>query len=223
MDMNTRVAVVPSDKLIVVGTSFLKFDFTVIPGHEHLHALQWVNGSGHLEFDDDYNQPISGEQIYKEEVQPYVDLWQAETDRLAAKKAAEEAIYNNLENTLSRALTKLDQDLEKAKTSKTAHLTSSVGFVINANETASTNIDGLIKLLTASGQSTVAFMAFDNTAHEVTLDQLKTMQIEVLSRGPALYQKKWAIRSKLEACTTSDCINAITWDEDLNLTSTTEA
>ena len=87
------VIVVPEDKLIIVDGTPLTLDFTYPSG---LHAIQWDGQQGHIEWDDDYNWPLSADDAtaYDDEVAPYVALWQAEKVRLeqeAAARAAEKA------------------------------------------------------------------------------------------------------------------------------------
>lgn len=81
-----QVTVVPADHLIIVDGAALVFTY-VAP--ENLHALQWRGGTGHTEWTDGPNQPLTAED-YDEQVAPFVKLWQAEKARLE-KKAAEEA------------------------------------------------------------------------------------------------------------------------------------
>ena len=78
---------------------------------------------------------------------------------------------------------------------------SSVGFTIDATERSKRDIDGLIDLLEATKTETVSFCAADNTFHEVTLDDLKTMKLEVIKYGQELYQKKWAYREMINNAT----------------------
>ncbi len=84
------VIVVPEDKLIIVDGTPLTLDFTYPSG---LHAIQWDGQQGHIEWDDDYNWPISADDAtaYDDEVAPYVALWQAEKERLEREEAAAEA------------------------------------------------------------------------------------------------------------------------------------
>ncbi len=87
------VIVVPENKLIIVDGMPLTLDFTYPSG---LHAIQWDGQQGHIEWDDDYNWPLSADDAtaYDDEVAPYVALWQAEKVRLeqeAAARAAEKA------------------------------------------------------------------------------------------------------------------------------------
>ena len=80
------VTVVPSDSLIIVDGKALVFPFDA---PTNLHALQWRGDTGHTEWTDGPNKPLTAED-YDEQVVPYVKLWQAEKARLE-KNAAEEA------------------------------------------------------------------------------------------------------------------------------------
>ena len=149
---------------------------------------------------------------YDTDVAPYVALYQAEKARLDAEAAAAEAEYNKLENVVARKLEELNLRLEETKASSAAHITSSTGYVVNANSTAKTNVDGLITAMEAQGLSTVNFMTFDNTLTELTLAQLKTIQLELISYGNNLYVRKWSLRSQIEACTSKTEVDAIVID-----------
>ena len=80
------VTVVPSDSLIIVDGKALVFPFDA---PTNLHALQWRGDTGHTEWTDGPNKPLTAED-YDEQVVPYVKLWQAEKARLE-KSPAEEA------------------------------------------------------------------------------------------------------------------------------------
>lgn len=108
--MYSHITVVPSDKLIIVDGHALHFDF---PAPENLHALQWHEGAGHMEFTDDLNQPLAGPELYTAEVAPYVTLWEAEKARLEAEAAAAETArleaYNSPEARADRVRAERDR------------------------------------------------------------------------------------------------------------------
>lgn len=208
MDDITDVTVVPVDNVILVNNVPLQFDYKPIEGHEQVHAIQWHDGKGAIEFSDYTGRDAD----YETDVAPYVALWEAEKARLDAEAAAKKAEYNRLENVVARKLDELNAKLEETKTSSAAHITSSTGYVVNANTTAKQNIDGLITAMTAQNLSTVNFMTFDNTLAELTLEQLKTLQLELISYGNNLYAKKWSLRAQIEACTTKEEVDAIVID-----------
>ena len=85
--MKQHVIVVPSDRLIIVDGVPLQFDF---PVPENLHAVQWHNGTGEMEWTDDINHPLTSAD-YAEDVAPFVELWEAEKARIEEEAAAAEA------------------------------------------------------------------------------------------------------------------------------------
>lgn len=109
--MKQHVTVVPSDRLIVVDGVALRFDF---PAPENMHALQWHEGSGHIEWTDDINHPLTPAD-YAEDVAPFVALWEAEKARLdeeaAAAEAARIAEYNSPEARAARVRAERDRRL----------------------------------------------------------------------------------------------------------------
>ena len=81
------VTVVPSDNLIIVDGAALVFPFDA---PTNLHALQWRGDTGHTEWTDGPNKPLTAED-YDEQVVPYVKLWQDEKARLEQAAAEAEA------------------------------------------------------------------------------------------------------------------------------------
>lgn len=79
-----------------------------------------------------------------------------------------------------------------------AHIMSSVGFDIDANEKANRDIEGLIKVMKADKTETELFRDYNNEFHAVTLEQLETMQIEVIRNGQYIYKQKWQFCIELE-------------------------
>ncbi|WP_462370383.1 DUF4376 domain-containing protein [Oxalobacter formigenes] len=115
------------------------------------------------------------------------------------------------EQTLEEAKSEKLAELNAAftSTSETAHCLSSAGFEINADETANRNIASLIVAMEATGAETVPFCLYDNTFQNVTLAQLKTMQLDVIAHAQALYAQKWALREAIHAAETLEELNAI--------------
>lgn len=85
--MYQHVTVVPSDRTILVDGEALRFDFSAPEG---LLALQWHEGSGHMELRGQDNVTLDGED-YAEKVAPFAALWEAEKARLEAEAEAAEA------------------------------------------------------------------------------------------------------------------------------------
>ena len=104
------VTVVPADNLIIVNGEAIVLPFDA---PTNLHALQWRGDTGHTEWTDGPNRPLTAED-YDEQVAPFVKLWQDEKDRLAAEAAAAEAEYNSLENVKLRKLAAIDAQTSSA-------------------------------------------------------------------------------------------------------------
>ncbi len=206
--MEEHVTVIPGDGVISVNGIPMQFKFPPVAGHEKVHAIQWHYGSGTLELDGFTGEPLTAAD-YDRAVAPYVQFWTTEKARREAEKAAQEAEYNRIENVKARKLAELNRAMEEANVSSSVSIKSSVGYTVNANTTAKQNVDGLITAMTATGRDTVSFMTFDNQLVELTLEQLKAIQLELISYGNNLYARKWALRSQIEACATKKEVDAI--------------
>lgn len=206
--MEEHVTVIPGDGVISVGGVPMQFKFPPVAGHEKVHAIQWHEGSGTLELDGFTGEPLTAAD-YDRAVAPYVQFWETEKAKREAEKAEQETEYNRLENVKARKLAELNRAMEEAKVSSSVSIQSSTGYTVNANTTAKQNVDGLITAMTATGREVVGFMTYDNQLINMTLEQLKTIQLELISYGNNLYARKWALRSQIEACETKYEVDAI--------------
>ena len=82
--MKQHVTVVPSDRLVIIDGEALRFDFKAPEG---VHAIQWHDGSGHVEWTGKNNTDLK-ETDYEAQVTPFVTLWEAEKARLMAEAEA---------------------------------------------------------------------------------------------------------------------------------------
>lgn len=89
---------------------------------------------------------------------------------------------------------------------------SAVGVKIDATRRSNDDITGLIKRMEYSGDATTSFCAADNSMLDVSLTDLKTMQLEVVGLGQAIYARKWQLRAAIEAAQTKDELDAIKID-----------
>lgn len=93
-----------------------------------------------------------------------------------------------------------------------AVVTSSLGFVADSDVRAVTDVSGLITVAEATpeeSRSAVAFMDHENQAHMLSLEQLKTLQLEIIQNGQSAYQQKWALRTAIESAEDAEALNAI--------------
>lgn len=87
-------------------------------------------------------------------------------------------------------------------------ISSSLRFKANADLRSQNNINGLI----AAGQEPVAYVDSQNAVHSLTLAQLSTLLTECIENGQYLYQQKWTYRAQINACTTKEELEAITFE-----------
>lgn len=193
-------------KTINVNDEELSFDFEVPEGFSNYQSLSWRknnpnpnNPDGIIIFQKEGEtlHLEATEENYNTYFKYYVDLWQAEKDRLAA----EEVYFPKRQQT---ALENLNADFETVK--ERAHLKSSLGFEIDANSTAKENVQGLIEEV---GTGTVQFCDYYNQFHELNKAQLETLKSEINQNGQALYAQKWQYRTAIEACTDNEELDAV--------------
>lgn len=194
--MKEHVTVIPSDKTIIVDGIALPCDFEAPSG---LHALQWHNGEGELEIIENGRMTNQAIASYTSEVKPYVDIWQTKYDEINTPYVP------TLEEAKEAKLAELTSAFDTA--AQNAHIMSSVGFEIDANEVANRNIEGLV--LVMSDTDTTMFCDYNNEFHEVTKAQLETMRKEIVVNSQRLYQIKWTYRTQIEAAATVDELDAI--------------
>ncbi len=124
----------------------------------------------------------------------------------------ENAVPKTLEDLKELRLEELVEIFNGWMDSPDASIQSSTGYVVNANNTAKKNVDGLITAMESTGVETITFMCFDNNPAQLTLQQLKTIQLELIQRGSALYARKWFYRSQIESAQTMEEVNSIEFD-----------
>lgn len=93
-----------------------------------------------------------------------------------------------------------------------AVVTSSLAFVADSDARAMMDVSGLVTTLEAQpaeSRSTVAFMDANNQPHLLSLEQLKTVQLEIVQNGQSAYQQKWTLRTAIEQASTKEELDAI--------------
>lgn len=113
--------------------------------------------------------------------------------------------------TLKEVCTKKLSELSKKhiKAEETGVIQSSLGFPVDANERANRDVSGLISQMEMTNIDKTQFCDANNDFHEVTLDNLKIMQLELIQYAQSLYATKWQLRAAIEAAKTVDELNAI--------------
>ena len=90
---------------------------------------------------------------------------------------------------------------------------STLGFRIDATRRSIDDIEGLIDLVSSGAMTApVTFRGYDNTYHNLSLDQLNTLRIEAKGRGPILYAKKWELEAAVDKALTDEEVQTIITD-----------
>lgn len=204
MNNITQLTVVPEDNIIILNNVPLVFKFEI--SDKNIHAIQFNNGSGHIEFKDDKeNEILTQESVNK--LEQYVALWEAEKARLDKLKEQADLEYNKIENVISRKLIELEVKFQEAE--EIGVISSSLGFSFTANNRALRDVESLIKEMEYTGKESDYIVAADNNMYELSASQLKTLFIELTQYGKQLYNTKWALRSKISKATTKEEVDAI--------------
>lgn len=125
----------------------------------------------------------------------YYEIVEIQTPPLPELEAYKEQRKTELE-TLHRAV------------EEEAHVLSSLGFEIDAGNTANRDVTGVVRKLTRKG-GTEIFMDYSNHPHEITLQDAETMLDEIFENAQYLYSQKWAFRNRIEECETSEELSSL--------------
>lgn len=93
--------------------------------------------------------------------------------------------------------------------SESTYCMSSLGFEIDATERANRDIRGLITVMESGAVETSQFCDYHNVFHVVSISDLQTMLVEVVSNAQQLYAQKWALREQINLSENIDDLEAI--------------
>lgn len=88
------------------------------------------------------------------------------------------------------------------------YVTSSIGgYKFNADIRSQTNMQGLIDVL--ADDATTLYKDYDNEFRTMTKADIAVLKSECLQNGQYLYQQKWTLQAKINACTSKEELDAI--------------
>lgn len=134
-----------------------------------------------------------------------------ETNARTVEKIPEKTV----EEVRSEKLAQLDSAFSSWH-SDGATMVSSLGFEADSDSRAMQDVNGLVTAAessaafvdTESGGGLI-FMDANNVGHQVSLDQLKALQLEIIQAGQAAYQEKWKLRDAIEKAKTKEELGKI--------------
>lgn len=131
------------------------------------------------------------------------------------KQVQNEELTNDLTSLEQYKHLKLNEVKEKSDSfrsqliNKEMFITSSLGFEVDADKDSQDNVTGQINLLTATKAPTIKFKDKNNILHDLNLEQLKTLLIEMQTNGANLFNQKWAFEQAINDAQTFDDLNNI--------------
>lgn len=139
------------------------------------------------------------------ETEPYISAWnipypQPSMEELEALEP-EAMLYYARQDKLAELEQKFNYMLENG------HTTSSFGVEIDANVTSVRNVAGLLVVMGADDKEW--FCDYNNQLHELTRQQVETIQVEIITYIQGLYDQKWVYREQINTLTTPEEINNI--------------
>ena len=90
-----------------------------------------------------------------------------------------------------------------------ATLISSLGFKVDSNERANTDVNGLLIAYESNQYEPITFRDADNQFHTLTYAQVKVLQKEIIENGNYAYVQKWTFDAQVENATTKEGLDAI--------------
>lgn len=108
----------------------------------------------------------------------------------------------------------LNEEFNRYRNSSKTFLLSSLGFKVNANVTAFNNVSGLIAELECKKQggvekATIDFMDFEDEVRQLTLLDLKTIQVEMSINNSNCYAQKWELRELIKSVENEEALSSI--------------
>ena len=141
-----------------------------------------------------------------------IDKFKNDDDTLVLKRGEEDLSWymeRKPEKTFEEAQKEKLQELTSKhnQAEATANVESSLGFTIDANETANRNLDGLITVMT--DDETRYFCDYNNEMHPVKKADCVVMRSEVIANCQNLYTQKWLMRNQINEAKTKEDLEKI--------------
>ena len=120
--------------------------------------------------------------------------------------APKEKTLDELKSEKLESLSDYANQFDQYKCDKMYVISSVGGYKFNTDIRSQTNIQGLIDMMT---DETTLYRDYDNEFRTLTKAELTTLKNECLLNGQHLYQQKWDLQSKINACKSVEELDAI--------------
>ena len=114
---------------------------------------------------------------------------------------------NSFEYKKAALIEKLNREFNNIQES--ASVESSLGFVADAGNRANRDVEGLITVMEADNIESITFRDFNNVFQIVSLEELKTLKLEIIKNAQNIYLQKWEFEKQINAATTVEELDKI--------------
>lgn len=152
---------------------------------------------------------------YIDFVQPYVDLWQAEKDRIEQEEQQAQEELNKFENRKERALTQITDDYHDAL--ERGFVRTSLGFDVDISPesvatllgTQTSLVYSMNTLVEGSPTPKTAFRDFCGLKHELDAMQVERLVYEINSAQNHIREMKYMFKTQVKETYDNDSLNAV--------------
>lgn len=121
-----------------------------------------------------------------------------------------------LDSMRSSKKAQLDFEVDDYFESPKTYLQTSLGFKVNADRRSLAILNLLIAKAEAKVEvdkdNKVAFLDYENIIRRLSLDELKTIQVELAKEYSRVYDKVWLAKSQLKRARNKKEVEAVTWN-----------
>lgn len=89
------------------------------------------------------------------------------------------------------------------------HFGSSLGFEVDATERANRDVAGLVTLMASTAAPETYLCDYSSQMRPVSLADLKTLQLELITHGQLLYARKWELQNRIAAAESVEAVEHI--------------
>ena len=119
----------------------------------------------------------------------------------------EEVDVNSLDYQKSLKYEELNKNFQDVQ--DTAFVVSSLGFVADAGNRANRDLSGLVKRMEAENIPYVDFRDYNNIMQVISLEEAKTLELEIIKNGQYIYSQKWEIERAIDDAASIESINKV--------------
>src|SRR5574344_80623 len=118
------------------------------------------------------------------------------------KDSLPEDLLNKYKKLKRDRISEISHQFDSEILNQNMKVTSSLGFIANADIRSQNNVRALIDITSDNGA--LIYMDYNSIPHKITVEDLKTLLREIIINGTSLYQQKWDKYKAIDSATSYD-------------------